>query len=91
MKELRNTFTGIGEVRDFKFDQLEATPKAYLYKVDVFGQIHYEVFKRRENTRHGNVSYPTSKAFGVWAQATRDYCKALAYYKKYNEGGGSHE
>lgn len=88
MKELRETFTGIGEVRGFEFTQLEATNKAYLYKVDVFGQIHYEVFKRRENTRYGNVSYPTSKAFGKWAQTTRDFNKALDYLIKYTKKNG---
>ena len=76
MKELQKEFIGRGEVRGFKFTQLLRSDVAYLYKVDVFGQIHYEVFKRRENARYGNVSYPTSKAFGKWAWTTRDYNKA---------------
>ena len=28
---------------------------------------HYEVFKKRLNRRFGTVSYPTDKAFGIWA------------------------
>lgn len=88
MKELEKEFIGRGDVRGFKFTQLDATSKAYLYKVDVFGQIHYEVFKRRENTRYGNVSYPTSKAFGIWAQTTRDFQKAIQYFIQYTVNNG---
>ena len=88
MKELQKEFIGKGEVHGFKFTQLERTNKAYLYKVDVNGQIHFEIFKRRENLRYGNVSYPTSKAFGIWAQTTRDFVKAIAYFNLYNENNG---
>jgi hypothetical protein len=31
------------------------------------GRIHYEVFKRKENTLYDCISYPTDKAFGKWA------------------------
>ena len=86
MKELQKEFIGKGEVSGFKFTQLEATNKAFLYKVQAGGLIYYEVFKRRENTRYGCVSYPTSKAFGVWAQTTSDYEKALDYFNQYNGG-----
>ena len=29
--------------------------------------MRYEVFKKRLNNRFGNVSYPTDKAFDIWA------------------------
>jgi hypothetical protein len=88
MKELDKEFIGKGEVRGFKFTQLEATNQAYLYEVDMNGAIYYEVFKRRENTRFGCVSYPTGEAFGLWAQTIRDYNKALSYFNQYNERNG---
>ena len=84
MKELDEEFIGRGEMRGFKFKQLEATNKAYLYKVDMNGAIYYEAFKRRENTRFGCVSYPTGEAFGVWAKTTKDYNKAIAYFEQFN-------
>ena len=69
MKELREQFDGRGEVRGFKFTQLEKTDTGYLYEVrhSDTSKPHYEVFKRKENTHFGNISYPTSKAFGRWA------------------------
>lgn len=87
MKELLKHFIGIGEVRGFRFTQLKATNKAYLYEVDVFGQIHYETFKHKVNERFGNVRYPRSRHFGEWAQTTRDFNKALNYFNNYNKGG----
>lgn len=91
MKELEKEFIGRGEVRGFKFTLLESTDLAYLYKVDVFGQIHYEIFKRRENLRFGNVSYPTCNAFGRWAITTQNYHKALNYLKQYDQKGSQAE
>lgn len=90
MKELRKTFTGIGEVRDFEFTQLIRSGRAYLYQVEIGNQIHYEVFKRRINTRHEepNVSYPSSKGFGVWAKTTRDFQKAIQYLITYTISNG---
>jgi hypothetical protein len=67
MKELQKTFSGKGEVKGFKFTQIKATNNGYLYEVDVDGDLHYETFKRVENSRFDCVSYPTSKAFGIWA------------------------
>lgn len=82
MKPLEKEFIGRGEVKGFKFTQIKATNMAYLYKVDSGWSINYEVFKRRENVRYGVVSYPTSKAFGVWAWT----CMTLeGAEKKFNE------
>lgn len=77
IKLLPEQFTGRGEVRGFLFTQLEATDKAFLYKVEDEGAIYYEVFIKRENTRYGNVSYPTAHAFGKWAWIYRKKEKAL--------------
>lgn len=39
MKELPKEFIGRGEMRGFHFTLLDATDKAYLYKVDMNGAI----------------------------------------------------
>ncbi len=67
IKQLPRQFTGRGEVRGFLFTQLEVTDTAFLYTVEAEGTIYFEVFRKRENARYGCVSYPTSKAFGIWA------------------------
>lgn len=67
MRELETTFIGRGEVRGFQFKQIDRTPSGYLYEVTCNGDIHFEVFKRIENRRFDIVSYPGSKAFGLWA------------------------
>jgi len=67
MKELKEYFVGIGQVKGYIFNQIKATKYAYLYEVSENNVIHYEVFKRNENTLYDCVSYPTDKAFGVWA------------------------
>lgn len=75
MKELELTFIGKGEVKGFIFEQVYGSP-VYVYRVSsgsrgVFE--YYEVFERKENKQFGCVSYPSSKAFGVWAY----YCGSL--------------
>jgi hypothetical protein len=77
MKELEKEFTGRGQVKGFKFTQMDQTNKGFMYEVLADGQIHYEVFKRVLNTRYECISYPTDKAFGLWAWTTRDKNKAL--------------
>lgn len=67
MKELQEQFTGEGEVRGFEFTQLRKNEKGYIYEVKNDTKTHYEVFQRKENTQYGCVSYPGSKAFGLWA------------------------
>jgi hypothetical protein len=66
MKELSDEFIGKGEVKGFSFKLVKRTEHAYMYQVNRHGQ-HYEVFERRENTRFDTVTYPSSKAFGIWA------------------------
>ena len=67
MKELKSYFVGIGQVKGYVFNQIKSTKYAYLYEVSENNVIHYEVFKRLENTMYDCVSYPTDKAFGIWA------------------------
>ncbi len=84
MKELEKHFIGRGEVRGFDFRQIKSNARAYLYQVrtPLDGRIHYEIFKRKANTRFNCISYPGSKAFGDWATTTRDYQKAVFLYNE---------
>lgn len=86
MKELKKEFIGEGEVKGFLFTQLEASEKAYLYKVSD-GKIHYEVFQKRVNERYGNICKPTSKSFGRWAWTYRNYQEAINKFNELNRGG----
>ncbi len=76
IKELDKTFVGIGQVKGFKFSQISKTDCGFLYEVDTVDTIYYEVFKRRINRRFARISYPTNKAFGIWAWTTPDKNKA---------------
>ena len=69
MKELEENFIGRGEVRGFIFTQIKKSEYAYVYKVDNGFSVNYEVFFRKENTQFNCISYPSSKAFGIWAWA----------------------
>ena len=86
MKPLPTEFIGRGEVKGFHFTQIKATDMAYLYRIESNGSFHYEVFKKRENARYGVVSYPTSKAFGIWAWTYRNYEKAIKKFNELNKG-----
>lgn len=70
MIELKTNFIGKGEVKGFEFTQLKKTDYGYIYAVNTGERVHFEVFKHKENTRYNCVSYPKTKAFGVWAWAT---------------------
>ncbi len=89
IKELENHFTGVGEVKGYKFTQIDNTGQAYLYKVCTNGrQAHYEIFKRKlapicidfEKRLYSDEEfkeiYPKSKDFGIWAWTTRDKIRA---------------
>ena len=77
MKELKEYFVGIGQVKGYIFNQIRATKWGFLYEVSEGGLIHYEVFKRRENTMYDCISYPTDKAFGKWAWTFMDLDNAI--------------
>ena len=68
MRELKKSFTGIGQVRGYAFNQITATPYGYIYtKTNSMGSKSFEVFKRVKNRRFDCISYPSDKAFGIWA------------------------
>ena len=67
MKELKEYFSGRGEVKNYVFNQIKATKWGFIYEVKGDNTKHYEVFKRKENKLYDCVSYPTSKGFGLWA------------------------
>ena len=77
IKPLAKFFIGRGEVKGFKFTQISKTDKVFLYEVSTGDLICYEVFKKRQNMRFGCVSYPTSKAFGIWAWTLMDFNDAI--------------
>ena len=67
MKELKEYFVGTGQLKGYIFNQIRSSNYAYIYEVKEKDAIHYEVFKRRENRLYECISYPTDKAFGIWA------------------------
>ena len=87
MKELKEEFIGIGEVRGFFFKQIFNNGYAYLYEITnpEANSKHYEVFERVENEVFDCVSYPKSKAFGVWAWCIHDYDKARKKFEELTE------
>lgn len=77
-KKLPVQFSGIGEVKGYEFTQISTTYSGFCYEVNISGTItHYEVFNRKINTRFNCESYPTSKAFGIWAWTCRTKEKAI--------------
>ena len=80
MKELQTEFTGRGEVKGFIFTQIKKSDKAYIYKVDCDGCLHYEVFKHKENKQFECISYPKTASFGLWAWTYKDLDLAIEKY-----------
>jgi hypothetical protein len=80
MKELEEEFTGRGQVRGFMFTQIKKNEHAYLYKVETDGQVHYEIFYRKENSYYKCISYPSNKAFGIWAWTKKDLTESVDLY-----------
>ncbi len=85
IKVLKNSFFGKGEVGGYKFTQVRKTDKALLYKVSSGDSKHYEVFKSRINTRFACESYPTSKAFGIWAWTCMTLEAAIVKFNQLNK------
>ena len=84
MKPLKAQFEGRGEVKGYYFAQLKKTDKAFLYEVSSGDRKHYEVFKKKLNHRFACVSYPSSKAFGIWAWTYMSLERALEKFEKLN-------
>jgi len=83
MKEIQKLIQGRGEVKGYTFKQIEANEHGYIYEVIGGAKPRWEVFKRKENTQFNCVSYPSSKAFGLWATQTFDLSKAMYILKGY--------
>lgn len=84
MKPLPKHFTGKGEVRGYKFSQISQTDKAFFYEVNSGDSLYYEVFKKYLNTRFACVSYPTSRAFGIWAWSIMSLENAQKKFEELN-------
>jgi hypothetical protein len=91
MRELQVSFTGRGQVRGFEFTQLKKTKYAYMYKLEYLNRVWYEVFKHKENTQFNVVSYPSNKAFGIWAWTTSDKNKALDVFDEIDLKGETND
>lgn len=70
IRDLKTDFTGIGQVKGFKFTQISKTNSAYVYEVNSGDMIYYEVFRKVINRRFACVSYPSAQSFGIWAWTT---------------------
>lgn len=88
IKELEEKFTGKGQVKGFLFTQVKKTEFGYIYKVLDGGNLRYEVFKRKINSRFSCISYPSNNSFGIWAFTTICILKAntiLESFDKFEE------
>lgn len=85
MKQLEKEFTGRGQVKDFEFKQMIETNLGFIYEVNTGVSKYYEVFKRKENTLYNCISYPSNKAFGIWAWTCFDLGKAAARLESFKE------
>lgn len=68
-RRLKRQFEGKGEVKGFRFTQIARNDFAVIYEKVYKNHIKttYEVFEIKVNSRFNIESYPTSKAFGIWA------------------------
>ena len=68
LMSLPDCFPGKGEVKEYYFTLVSKTDRGFCYEVSLNGVItHYETFHRKINKRFGNISYPGSNSFGIWA------------------------
>lgn len=84
MKMLNIEFQGRGEVKGYHFQLIKYSEFAYVYKVSYAGSVHYEVFSKKINTRFNRISYPTKKAFGVWAWTCMSLDKSIQKFDELN-------
>jgi hypothetical protein len=99
--ELPTTIEGVGSTKGIRYEQIEKSDKAYIYKVldsEVEEINYFEIFLRRTvpiclNFEHRVYSetqvkeqHPKDKDFGDWAWCCRGLDKALEKFKKINNG-----
>lgn len=80
IKPLAMQFIGRGEVKDYLFSQISQADKAFSGDSK-----HYDVFKKIINKRYACVSYPTSKAFGIWAYTKMSLESAIEKFNELNK------
>ena len=85
MKDLPKQFSGRGEVCGYNFNQISQTDKAFVYEVSYGDSKHFEVFSKKLNKRYACVSYPTSKAFGIWAWTRMNLESAMNKFNELNK------
>jgi hypothetical protein len=89
IKQLPLEFSGRGEVKSYSYKQIKRSNLCYIYEVLAEnGQTWYEVFKAKINPLYGNISYPSSKQFGLSAWSARNLEKALMRFEKITKEAG---
>jgi hypothetical protein len=84
MKLLEKEFSGKGEVKGFKFKQVQKSNTAYIYEVNSGSSIYYEVFSRVVNTKRQKEVYPLAKHFSIWAWTYMSYESAKSKFNQLN-------
>ena len=84
MKLLEKEFSGKGEVRGFEFKQVQKSNTAYIYEVNSWCSIYYEVFRRVVNTKRQKEVYPLAKHFSIWAWTVMNYEDAKRKFNQLN-------
>ncbi len=87
MRELKKEFIGRGQVKGFRFTQIKQNQYGFLYQISDDINTWYEVFHKKENSRYNCMSYPSNKAFGVWAWTYHTLCKAESKFTEITEDG----
>lgn len=83
-RSLKRKFEGKGEMKDFTFTQIARNDFAVIYEKVYKNHIKktYEVFEIKINSRFNLESYPTSKAFGIWAWDIETLEKAVIKFQE---------
>ena len=84
MKLLEKEFSGKGEVKGFKFKQVQKSNAVYIYEVNSGCNIYYEVFRRVANTKRQKEVYPLAKHFSIWAWTYMSYESAKSKFNQLN-------
>ena len=86
VKQLPLEFEGRGEIKGYSYRQVKRSNLCYIYEVLApNGQAWYEVFRAKVNALYNNISYPSSKQFGISAWTIKSSDKAE---KRFNEIAG---
>lgn len=77
LKELPLEFQGRGEVSCYSYRQVKRSNLCYIYEVLApNGQKWYECFTAKINPLYNNISYPSSKQFGISAWTIKGWERA---------------